>query len=323
MGLGQGEGDALVLADRPAEHHPLFRIGHSRTQGRTTDSNCLGGHQHPLGVEPVDEVAEALTLLAHTVDDWHVHIVVSGLAARHRIAAHLRDRHHAHSGRVLVDEEQGHSLGRFGAFLQRGGAGEQQDAIGFEGLGGPDLATGDHILIAGSHGAGGDVGGVGAGVGFGDAERDVEAAVGDTRKVEPLHLLTAVADDRLHAEDAHVQGRGTVHRGARGGHLLQHRCCFDDATSPASVPLGNGDADPSGPGHRPVEVPGEEVRPVALGPVGIVELGAQCRHVFADEEEVVGFAGHGRRVGPRSMLLRHRPTCSSVLPPFALPAGSV
>src|SRR5919206_2082389 len=62
--LRDGELDALVLADRPAED-----LAFPGAAGRTIHeppsiADALGGDQDPLGVHPVEDVAEALAFLA-------------------------------------------------------------------------------------------------------------------------------------------------------------------------------------------------------------------------------------------------------------------
>ena len=106
------------------------------------------------------------------------------------------------------------------------------------------------VVVAVAHGAGRDARRVGAGVGLGDAERDVQRAGGDVGQVLLLHLLGAVDDDRVHAEHGQVQRRGAVHARARRGDLLEHRRRLPDALPAAAVALGDGDADPAARRHR-------------------------------------------------------------------------
>ena len=124
---------------------------------------------------------------------------------------------------VAVDEEQRHPLRRLGALLERCRAGQQQDAVGLQRLRRPHLAPVDDVVVAVAHGPGRDVGRVGAGIGLGHAERDVQLAGGDVGQVLLLHLLGAVDDDRVHAEHGEVQRRRAVHAGARRGDLARAR----------------------------------------------------------------------------------------------------
>ena len=69
----------------------------------------------------------------------------------------------------------------------------------------PDLRTVDHPLVAVANGAGAQAGQVGAGVGFGVAEREDDLAPGDSRQELLLVLLGAVPHDhRRHRRDGEV-----------------------------------------------------------------------------------------------------------------------
>ena len=99
MRLGQREGDALVLADRPAEDDALVGVRDRSANGDPADAERLGRDQDALGVEPVEQVAEAVALLADAVVDGHGQVVVAHLARHDGVAAHLGDRRMSTSGR--------------------------------------------------------------------------------------------------------------------------------------------------------------------------------------------------------------------------------
>ena len=67
--VGQRELEALVHSDRPAEHLTLVAVAHRRAQRRAADAQRLGGDQAPLRVQAVEDVREALALLADAVLD--------------------------------------------------------------------------------------------------------------------------------------------------------------------------------------------------------------------------------------------------------------
>ena len=90
--LGERERDPLVLADRAAEHHPLVGVGDRLVHRRPADAERLGGDQDPLRVEAVEQVPEALALLADAAADRHAQAVVAHLARHHGVAAELGDR---------------------------------------------------------------------------------------------------------------------------------------------------------------------------------------------------------------------------------------
>ena len=96
VGLGQREGDALVLADGPAEDDALVGVGDGPLDGDPPDAERLGGDEDALGVEPVEQVGEALALLADAVVDGHLEVVEGDLAGHHRVAPGLGDRRDLH-----------------------------------------------------------------------------------------------------------------------------------------------------------------------------------------------------------------------------------
>ena len=82
----------------------------------------------------------------------------------------------------------------------------------------------------------------------------------------------------------------------------------------AAVLLGDGDADPTPFGHRPVEVPRELVVLVVVPPVGVVEAGAHGAHALADQL-VIGVRQevHALRL-PRLAFARHVVDVTDVTP---------
>ena len=114
-----------------------------------------------------------------------------------------------------------------------------------------------------------------------------------------LHLLGAVHDDGVHAEDRQVQRRRAVHARARRGDLLEHRRGLADALAAAAVALGDGDADPAAGGHRVVELPREAVLLVARRPVVVVEAAAHRPHRLADLLQGL-LVGHGPILADRA-----------------------
>src|SRR5258708_11784649 len=124
--LGQGMLDRLVLADRPAEHDALLGILRGLGEGAAPDADRLGGDQDALGVEPMQQVVEALAFLADAVLERHLQAVDEDLVGVDRLAPHLIDLAHLDLGAVEVGVEQRQSVGRAPAFVLRRGAGDQQ-----------------------------------------------------------------------------------------------------------------------------------------------------------------------------------------------------
>ena len=287
VSLRQREGDALVLADRPVEDDAFVGVRDSLSQRCDADPQRLRCNEYPFGVEPPQQILEAAALVTDPVLLRHPHVVVGGLARRHRVAPHLGDGTRLHAGGVAVHEEQRHAVGGLGTLVEWRGAGEQQDPIGLQRLGGPHLAAVDDVVVAVTLGPGGDAGGVGPSVGLGDAERHVQRPVCDARQEPLLHGLAAVHHDRVHPEDRQVHRRRPVHARARRCHLFQHSSGVADPLPPTAVLLGDGDADPSPRRHLPVELPGKAVIGLARRPVVVVEAAAQPGHRLTYQGDVL------------------------------------
>ena len=69
--VGERELQALVHADRAVEDDALVAVLDRLLQRDPPDAERLGGDQHPLGVQAVEDVLEALALLADPVLDRH------------------------------------------------------------------------------------------------------------------------------------------------------------------------------------------------------------------------------------------------------------
>src|SRR5262249_8075067 len=80
MSFGERERDGLVSTDWPAEDHPVGGIANCAAQCCPPYSECLGSNQHPLGVEPVEQITESPALLAAPVGSVHVQAVVADFA---------------------------------------------------------------------------------------------------------------------------------------------------------------------------------------------------------------------------------------------------
>ena len=67
--------NALVLADRPLEHHAFTRVPAGALDEPVPVADALGGDQDALRVHAVQDVAETLTLVADQVLGRHFEIV--------------------------------------------------------------------------------------------------------------------------------------------------------------------------------------------------------------------------------------------------------
>ena len=261
----------------------------------------LGGDQDAFGVQAVEQVAEALALLANPVAGLDVQTVVGDLAGGDGVAPELGNGADGHRGILERGDEERQAVGTLCAFPDRGGTGQQQDTLGFQRLGRPDLAPGDPVARPIGDGAGADGGGVQAGVRLGHAERDVQVPGRDAGQVTLLELFGAVPDHRVHAEDRQVNAARPVHARAGGSHLLQHDRGLGDASPATAVRGRDGDADPAALGHRGVELPGERVGLVEFGPVLVGEPGADLTNRLADEP-VIRVLGEVHAILRRSVI---------------------
>ena len=91
------------------------------------------------------------------------------------------------------------------------GAGEEDAPLGPVGGRRPHLLAGDHPLVAVAHGAGGDGGQVGAGLGLGEQLAPHLVAPEHRREEPPLLLLGAVGEQR-----------GPDHADGDGEHAVRH-----------------------------------------------------------------------------------------------------
>ena len=195
---------ALVLPDRAAEHDSVARIFGRAVQRVAAESDRLRAHQHALGIQTVEDVAETLAFLADPVVLGDEQAIDEDGVGIDRVAAHFADAAHLDLFAVEVGVEQGHALRRALAVFLGRGAGQQQDLIGDLGGRGPHLAALHDItaLHAGSESR--DAGRVEPGVRLGDAEASLLFAFDERR--EPIRLLfgRAMHDDRMRPKQVDV-----------------------------------------------------------------------------------------------------------------------
>ena len=282
MGIGERELDTLILADGPTEDDALFRVGCGATEGDATSAQGFGGDEDALGVEAIEEVVEAAPNFADNIAGIDGEVVVEDLVRIDGVAPELFDFADRDVLGVEVGEEEGHAVGAAGGISEGRGTREEEDLGGFLGLGCPDLLAADEVVVAIATGEGRDGGCVGASVGFGDAEGDVEAPSGGLGKDALFEFGAAVADNGIEAKDREVEGGGAIHGCAGSGHLFEEDRGFGDAEASATVFGWDGDAEPTGLGEGVVEVPGELVVLVAAAPVGVIEAGSEGACLGAD-----------------------------------------
>ena len=172
IGLGDRKLDALVLADRPAEHHALVGVvgrlldepfgvadAFRRRSGcarRSCRRGCSGSPCLPRrsGSRPAPCMLSKNT----SVVEWFIMVRIG------RMVRPLPSRL-AH-----VDDEHRQAVGALRRLFLRRGAREQQHQVGMFGAAGPDLLAVDDVVVAVALGGGLQRGGVGAAGRLGDAE---------------------------------------------------------------------------------------------------------------------------------------------------------
>ena len=126
--VGQRMGNGLVLADRAVEHDTVLGVLDGDVQGGAADADLLHRDDDALGVEPVDQVVEALADLADDLVVTDREVVDEQLVGVERRPAELLDLPDGDVVAVEVGEEDRHPVERVGLVTRRR-AGEQQDLV--------------------------------------------------------------------------------------------------------------------------------------------------------------------------------------------------
>ena len=152
-----------------------------------------------------------------------------------------------------IDDEHREPVAAALYLVGRRGAGQQQHQIGLQRARGPDfLAMHDVVIVPISVmvplGTGLDLRRIGAGRGFGDAERlQPEFARRELRQDRLLLCLATVPQQRAHDVELRVAGGGIA---ARGVDLLEDRARGAQRQSCAAISLGNKRGEIAGFGER-------------------------------------------------------------------------
>ena len=260
MDLGQREGDALVLADRPVEHHPLLGVGHRPAQRRPADAEGLGGDEDPFGVEPVEQVAEARGPPRRPGRPPRPGGRRRRPRRTHRVAADLGDRRDRRPPGPAVGEEQRHAVGALGALLERRGAAQQQHPLRLRAPSRSRPCDPGYVLAVGSERRGCVIDGVSVPASGSVTPKATCRSPFATRGryVRRISSEPCITTGCIPKIDRCTR-RAPVHGRARGRHLFEDDRRLVDAPPAAPVGLGDGDADPAAVGHRGVELPGEFV----------------------------------------------------------------
>ncbi len=147
----------------------------------------------------------------------------------------------------------------------------------------PDFLAVDHVFIAALDRRGLDLGGVGAGSGFGDGHRlQAQFTTGQLGQVEAFLRFAAVTQQGEHV--VHLAVHGARVAAAAVDFLKDHRG-FGQAQAGTAVLLGDHRRQPASVGQGLDEGFGEAFFFVDLTPVSGIEFGAQGAHAVADGSE--------------------------------------
>src|SRR5882762_399606 len=286
IGAGDRKLHALVLADRPAEDLPLVCVGGRLGDEPPRVADTLGADQNVLCVHAVEDVAEALALLADEVLGGDLEVLEEDFGGRvvdH--GADRPDRQALSQRRLHFDDEHREAVGLLLRLLARRGAREQQHQVGVLGARSPDLLAVHHVAVTLLHRGGAYRRGVRAGRGLGDAEGlQPQLALRDLRQILFLLRLAAVPQHRAHGVHLRVAG-GAVRAALLD--FLENRGGRGELQARAAVLLGDEAGEPARLGERAHELGGVAPLAVGLAPVFHGEARAKLRHGIADFAQIV------------------------------------
>ena len=239
LDLGLDAAEVLLnpfLVDDSAAVRELGVTGPCGHIGERAVDNARRAQGHALSVELAGDEAPAVVLAADHVGSRDPDVVEVGVVDVVRARQVHRDDPDPRG--VHRDDEQRDSL-VLGSV--RIGAGGQPDVVGISGEARPDLRAVDHVLVPVPHCTGLECTQVGAGIGLGVADAEVDLAAEDLGEEEVLLLRAAELEDRR----SHRVDRQHGHRGA-GPHRLVEEDELLDRTAALAAVLGRpSDAEPA------------------------------------------------------------------------------
>ncbi len=226
-----------MVGDRLPELLALPRVRDGRVQGRLGYADAARRDRHPPLGERRHGDREALALGGEHRGGGDPDVLQDqfggGLAAQPELAV---DRAAGQAGRV-----GGHEEGRDTLVAGRvGGAGEEQDDVGPGAVGDERLGAVDHVVVAVAHRAGGQVAGVRAGAGLGEAEAADVRARGQTGQPAPLLLLVPPGRDGL-GDQAEGDRDDAAHGAVAAPQLLGDQAVREVVATAAAVLLVDGE----------------------------------------------------------------------------------
>jgi hypothetical protein len=200
----------LVLPNRTSEHDPAIGVVACLSDEPSRIPDAFRADQDALRVHAVEDVAEAAALLAEQVLGRDLEIVEEHLGRR--MVDHGPDGLdlQAPAARLPhVDQKDGKPLAFLARPVGRRGPREEQHQVRMLGPRRPDLLAIDHVFVPAAFGGRADRCCIGAGGGFGDAERlQPQRTGGDARQETPLLLVAAVPQHGAHRVHLRMQRPG-------------------------------------------------------------------------------------------------------------------
>ena len=280
----------VVVDEGAAEGLAVLQVGHRAAERELRAAQGAGRDVDAAAVEAAHGHGEALAQALLAADEAvgrDAHAVEHDLRRRLVAPAHLLlVRAEGQARGALVHQERGDALGALGA-----GAGHDQVDVGGAGAGDELLHPVEHPLVAVLDRAGRQVGGVGAGVGLGEAVGAHDLHRGQPRDELGALLLGAELVD--HPRDHVVDGQEGRGDRAAAGDAVEHHDAVGSGQAGASVVLGavqRADAELGEAAHL---VDGEMVVRVPLGGVGRDVLGHVRVDGVGEHLLVFGDPGHG------------------------------
>ena len=272
---------ALVLADRPVEHDALVRVARRALDEPAAVADALGGDQNPLGVQAVEQIAEALAFLAdqrrrpalrdrrRTARSSRGSSSCGSAGSSGRGRPPRADRRAGPTARRCASSPaRSASCGRPAA-ADRSARRARSRPSGRGRRSVSPLRIGRRLQLRR----------VGAGRRLGDAEGlQPQLAAGDLRQELALLRVGAVPQQRAHRVHLRVARAGVA---AAAVDLLEDDRRLGDAEARAAVLLGNQRREVAGVGQRLDERVGIRARGVELAPVAVGKRLAQVADAAA------------------------------------------
>ena len=263
--VGHLELRVLELADALAELFALLGVLDGLVHSTLGDAEGLAGDTDTATVEGLHGEAEALAQLTQLAVFRDAAVLEDKLGGGAAADTHLLLLLADAEARVgLLDDEGADALGAEALV----GHGDDDEHVGVAAVGDENLAAVEHPVVTVLDGDGLLAGGVGTGVGLGEAEGADPLAAGELGQVFHLLLLGAGLKDGGAAEGG-VGREDDARGGADAAELLDGHAVHDVGAAGAAVLGGDGDAHEAYLGHLLDGLHGETLLLVDFGGEGL------------------------------------------------------